>query len=174
MQLNPRGSPDYLEAAASPVQSESVSKPNLFFAYSSLLVPARLETVAPGAVFRFAAHYPSTRLKFVKNGGPTIPTLEESPEHIVWGAVFGVTLAELESIARGEKEAGRTDLWEMRAVDRAGTKHECVAFVGPSGAAEVPPEREHLEEVIAGARHWELPAGWVMGLEDLIEDPLFS
>jgi hypothetical protein len=28
--------------------------------------------------------------------------------------------------------------------------------------------------MINGARHWKLPAGWVMGLEDLAEDPLFS
>jgi hypothetical protein len=28
--------------------------------------------------------------------------------------------------------------------------------------------------MISGARHWNLPAGWVMGLEDLGEDPLFS
>jgi hypothetical protein len=32
----------------------------------------------------------------------------------------------------------------------------------------------HLTSMIKGARHWALPAGWVLGLEDLGEDPLFS
>lgn len=145
---------------------------NLIFAYSSLLAPERMLSVAPGAEFRFTAHYPSTRLKFVEIDGNVIPSLEESPEHTVWGAVFEIPFAEMESISRAEKEDGRFDEWDMRAIDRAGKKHDCVTFVGPSGAREVPPETDYLERLIAGARHWQLPAGWIVGLEDLTGGPL--
>jgi hypothetical protein len=60
-------------------------------------------------------------------------------------------------------------------VDREGNKYECLTFVSieePNG--EIRPSAEYLESMINGARYWSLPAGWVMGLEDLAEDPLFS
>jgi hypothetical protein len=151
-----------------------VSITNLYFAYTSLLAPGRIAEIAPGAEFEFTAHYAGTRLKFVSDGEPTIPTLEESDEHTVWGAVFSVPFLEMESITRAEKEAGRMAGWDMRAIDRGGNKHDCIAFIGPSGSREVTPERSDVEQIIEGARYWNLPAGWVVGLEDLLGDSLFS
>lgn len=165
---------DYPGQAVPPVQSDSVPMPDLVFVYTTLLAPERLMSIAPNADFRFTAHFPSTRLKFVEGDGAPIPSLEASPDHIVWGAVFSVPFAEIVAITRAEKEEGRFAGWDMRATDRAGNKHECVTFVGPPDAEEVPPEQSYLDRVVSGARHWQLPAGWVVGLEDLIEDPLFS
>jgi hypothetical protein len=165
---------DYPGAVRTPVQSAAVSTTNLYFAYTSLLAPGRLAEVAPGAEFEFTAHYSSTRLKFVSDGELTIPTLEESGDHTVWGAVFSVPFVEMDSITRAEKEAGRMPGWEMRAIDRGGNKHDCIAFVGPEGWSEVTPERSYVDQIVKGARHWNLPAGWIVGLEDLLEDPLFN
>ena len=33
--------------------------------------------------------------------------------------------------------------------------------------------REYMRLIVEGGRHWKLPAGWVAGLEEYVEDPLF-
>jgi hypothetical protein len=60
-------------------------------------------------------------------------------------------------------------------VDREGNKYDCLTFVA-SGEPDDHhrPTSEYLESMINGARHWSLPAGWIMGLEELAEDSLFS
>jgi hypothetical protein len=149
-----------------------VSDTNLFFCYTSLLAPERISEVAPQVEFQFSAHFPGTRLVFVLDNGQTIPTLVASEDHTVWGAVFSVPFEEMEAITHAEKEDGRRPGWEMRAIDREGNKHECTTFVGPEGRDEVRPDREQVAKLIAGARHWKLPAGWIVGLEDLLDDQL--
>lgn len=151
-----------------------VDQTNLYFAYTALLDPDRMSAVAPGAKFLFTAHYPETSLVFVGNGAGPLPTLVESPGSTVWGGVFEVPEDQIQALVEAEAEEGRSPDWEHRAVDRAGNKHECLAFVIPGeGEAHEPPV-EYVETMIRGARHWNLPAGWVVGLEDLVEDPLFS
>lgn len=147
-----------------------MSDTNLFFSYTSLLAPDRIAEVAPQAEFQFTAHFPATRLVFLSDNGQTIPTLRASEDHIVWGAVFSVSFEEMESITHAEKEDGRIPGWAMRAIDREGNKHECTTFVGPDGKEEIRPDREYVERLITGARHWGLPAGWIVGLEDLLDD----
>ncbi|MEX1249247.1 MAG: gamma-glutamylcyclotransferase family protein, partial [Acidimicrobiia bacterium] len=146
-----------------------------YFAYASLLDPDRMAEAAPGARFLFSAHYPETRLVFVANGGGPVPTLVESPGSIVWGGVFEIPEDQLERVASIEAEEGRSPGWELKAVDRAGNKHDCLTFVTNPGVAEAgPPSSAYIESMIRGARHWDLPAGWVVGLEDLVDDPLLS
>lgn len=152
-----------------------MSDTKLYFAYTSLLAPGRISHVAPGARFQFTAHYPETRLAFVSNGNRTVPTLRQDPAHTVWGGVFSIPFDEVESIVRVEKEEGRVPGWDMKAIDRLGNKHQCLTFVGPDqNGTEQLPEIDYVNQIIKGARHWKLPAGWVVGLEDLIEDPLFG
>lgn len=151
-------------------------KKTLYFAYASLLDPDRIAAVAPDARFLFTAHYPETRLDFVpfKSGGATA-TLTRDPGHTVWGGVFEIPDEQVDSLIAAEKSQGRSPGFDHRAVDREGNKYDCLAFVAagePNG--EHRPSPEDLEAMIRGARHWSLPAGWVMGLEDLEEDPLFS
>ncbi|HEY6634667.1 MAG TPA: hypothetical protein VI141_03545, partial [Acidimicrobiia bacterium] len=79
------------------------------------------------------------------------------------------------SLIAAEKAEGREPGFDLKAVDREGNKYDCLAFVAigePNGDSR--PSPEYLEAMVSGARHWSLPAGWVMGLEDLAEDPLFS
>lgn len=148
----------------------------LYFAYASMLDPQRIDEVAPGAQFRFTAHYPETRLAFVPNdeNGP-VPTLVPESGHTVWGGVFEIPGDQVDALVRAEEAEGRTEGFDRRAVDREGNKHDCLTFVAegePNG--EHRPAPEYLASMVRGARHWALPAGWVMGLEDLGEDPLFG
>lgn len=153
-----------------------VPEPTLYFAYGSLLDPERIAMAAPGSKFLFTAHFPETRLDFVDaNGNGSIPTLTKESGHTVWGGVFEIPDDAVDSLTRAEEAEGRRAGFDAKAVDREGNKYECLTFVAtevPDG--EVQPSPEYLEAMISGARYWNLPAGWVMGLEDLSEDPLFS
>jgi hypothetical protein len=153
-----------------------VSKTTLYFAYASLLDPDRISEVSPGARFLFTAHYPETKLTFFESEGQgALPSLTKDSGHTVWGGVFEVPDSDVPSLIAAEKDEGRVPGFDLQAVDREGNKHDCLTFVAtsePNGDHSPPPE--YLETMIRGARHWSLPAGWVMGLSDLEEDPLFS
>lgn len=150
--------------------------PTLYFAYGALLDPALIAEVAPGSKFLFTAHFPETKLGFVDSAGNgVIPTLIRRDGHTVWGGVFEIPGDVVDSLIRAEKAEGRRPGFEAKAVDREGNKYECLTFVAESEPDdEHRPSPEYLESMINGARHWSLPAGWVMGLEDLADDPLFS
>lgn len=153
-----------------------MSERTLYFAYASLLDPDRIAQVSPGARFLFTAHYPETKLDFVSSGAiVALPTLIKEPGHTVWGGVFEIPPDEVESLIAAEKAEGRTPGFDHRAVDREGNKHDCLAFVADGESnGDRKPSPEYLAAMVRGAKHWSLPAGWVMGLEDLGEDSLFS
>lgn len=152
-----------------------VADTTLYFAYTALLDPDRIGEIAPGAKFLFTAHYPETRLGFVASDSRAIPTLTRDPEHTVWGGVFEVPADELDALVAAEKAEGRRPGFAHKAVDREGNKHDCLTFVASGQPdSDQRPSAEYLDSMVRGARHWNLPAGWVMGLQDLAEDPLFS
>lgn len=147
----------------------------LYFAYGSLLDPEKMKTAAPGSRFLFTAHYPETRLDFVPTGDGAVPTLIKESGHTVWGGVFEVPEDEVDSLIEAERAEGRVPGFDLKAVDREGNKYDCLTFVAdgePNGDNR--PAPDYLASMINGAKHWSLPAGWVMGLEDLSEDSLFS
>lgn len=153
-----------------------VTKSTSYFAYASFLDPDRIGAVAPNARFLFTAHFPETRLVFVDSDEvPGLPSLYSESGHTVWGGVFEIPDDEVPALTDAEEAEGRVADWDTKAVDREGNKYDCLTFVAkasPNGDAR--PNGEQLDSMIRGARHWSLPAGWVMGLEDLGEDPLFS
>ena len=148
----------------------------LYFAYGSLLDPDRIAEASPGSKFLFTAHFPETRLDFsLSPEDGAVPTLVKESGHTVWGGVFEIPDEDVDSLTRAEKAEGREPGFDVKAVDREGNKYDCLTFVAtdePNGDHR--PTAEYLESMIAGARHWNLSAGWVMGLEDLSDDPLFS
>ncbi len=164
------------ESASLFVQSPSVPDTTLYFAYGSLLDPDRISKAAPGSEFLFTAHYPETRLRFAasdENGA--VPTLIRESGHTVWGGVFEIPDEQVDSLIRAEKAEGRRPGFDQKAVDREGNKHDCLTFIADGETnGDFRPDPDYLEAMINGARHWSLPAGWVMGLEDLAEDPLLS
>lgn len=142
----------------------------LIFAYDALMDPETMSALAPNAEFLFVAHYPETRLRFVAgpSGTPT-PTLVKDPGNIVWGAVFAVPRADAESITDWASRDGRSPgLADQKAVDREGNKHDCLLLVAPEGP-ETRAEPTYVASMVRGARHWSLPTGWIMGLDDLTE-----
>lgn len=153
-----------------------VPEKTLYFAYAALLDPDRIGEVAPGAKFLFTAHYPETRLDFVASADVVaIPTLTREAGHTVWGGVFEIPDDEVDALVAAEKAEGRVPGFDHKAVDREGNKYQCLTFVAIGDTnGDHRPSETYLAAMVRGAKHWSLPAGWVMGLEDLGEDSLFS
>lgn len=141
----------------------------LYFAYTSLIAPERMSKVAPNAEFRFIAHLPEWGLQFPINdkeldGG--LPSVQPEPGHTVWGAVFEVPdsdVGALEEIQQLEQRSSTT----VEAMDRSGKRHQVVTHVyaGKKNGSYAP-STEYLNVMLAGSRHWSLPAGWIAGLEE--------
>lgn len=150
----------------------STSKTCLYFAYAGLLEPTRLAAVAPGATIMKVAHLPETRLYFARGSNAwdgSLPTIRAEEGHTVWGALFEVPRAEMEAINASESADGRVPTEAFSVIDREGHRHHMTTHVVP-GPEDDTPSRSYLELVVAGGRHWQLPTGWVLGLEELTTD----
>ncbi|HEY7582780.1 MAG TPA: gamma-glutamylcyclotransferase family protein [Acidimicrobiia bacterium] len=142
----------------------------LFFTYGGMMNPEQLQKYAPKANFQFIAHLPETKLIFPNPDGR--PSIEPAPGNTVWGAVFEVSSAELKAISAHEESRGRSLQKDVKAVDRSGHKYPVAVFSAPANSEHHPPSKEYMDKVVSGARHWQLPTGWVAGLEDLAEPEL--
>jgi gamma-glutamylcyclotransferase len=144
-----------------------------------MLAPDRLSAVAPEAQFRFIAHLPETKLVFPLSNGKwsgALPSVTPEPGNTVWGAVFEIPASRVSAIDAAELSEGRRPTHSFQAVDREGKRHEVLTHVhdpAASNGSTVDPSRDYMGLIVAGGRHWGLPTGWVAGLEEYVEDPLF-
>ncbi len=149
----------------------------LYFAYTALMSPRRITEIAPEAEFKFIAHLPETKLIFPFEGNGWeggLPSVKPEPGNTVWGAVFAVPSKALSKIDGAEAEEGRVRTDAFKAVDREGHRHQVVTHVhNGSATGDYTPSREYMKLVVEGGRHWKLPMGWVIGLEEYVEEPLF-
>ncbi len=143
-----------------------------YFAYSGLVQPDRMADVAPNATFECIAHLPEYGLGFPCTNGKWdggLPSARPEAGSTIWGAVFEVTRSDLEAITKREKSEGRTPQ-TVEVMDRTGHRHEVTAFFhspprnGKNGEYE--PDAKYLLHMLDGARHWQLPAGWIAGLQE--------
>lgn len=140
-----------------------------YFAYTARIEPDDLIAVAPSAVFEFVAHLPESTLSFAIdgngwNGG--LPTVAAESGSTVWGAVFSIPQQEMTALDRVELSEGRHRV-ETEAIDRSGRRHRVSLHrAAGSGRSELTPSRDYLERMLSGSRHWELPIGWIVGLDD--------
>lgn len=117
--------------------------------------------VAPAARFDRIAHLPAHRLGFNGEGQPVaIP----DEEHTLWGAMFSVPDEQFSNFVSAA--SGPVTVTTAWAVDRSGERYQVEVLSGDDRGR---PRDSVVEHMLAGARHWELPAGWVAGLEDLID-----
>ena len=142
----------------------------LYFTYNATIDPSLMSRIAPGAEFRFIAHLPEWRLMWtIPNRDGGLPSVRPEPGNTVWGAVFSVPDDEATAIHTREKEEGRNPT-KAQAMDREGRRHHVVVHVNAgTDNGEYAPERGYLESMVAGSRHWKLPAGWVANLAERLE-----
>jgi gamma-glutamylcyclotransferase len=139
----------------------------LYFAYDANIEPGRLRSVAPGAEFEFIAHLPEWILEYtIPNGGGGLPSVRPLPGNTVWGAVFSISQADQTAIDAAEAGEGRVPT-TAQAMDREGRRHDVLTHVSGNGHHEtLTPETSYVRLMVSGGRHWKLPAGWVMALEE--------
>jgi gamma-glutamylcyclotransferase (GGCT)/AIG2-like uncharacterized protein YtfP len=115
------------------------------------------------------AHLPESTLSFTIegngwNGG--LPTVIREPGSTVWGAVFSVSHHEMATLDQIERSEQRHRV-ESEAIDRSGRRHQVALHraVDATGS-ERGPSADYLRRMLAGSRHWELPIGWIVSLDD--------
>ncbi len=130
---------------------------------------------APSAEFQFIAHLPEWGLDFPIEGNGWeghLPTVVPETGSTVWGAVFAVPDQELDDLHAVEQEEQRVAS-TIEAMDRNGRRHQVmvhVADVSCSNGATTRPSVEYLQIMLDGSRHWNLPFGYVAGLEEHLQN----
>lgn len=146
----------------------------LYFAYTVRIEPDKLAEVAPNAQFEFIAHLPEWGLTFPirdKTWQGDLPSVAPEPGSTVWGAVFSIPKDEVDSLHAVENEEQRTAT-ELEAMDRTGRRHQVVTHVYDGNGRRNGtrrPSSEYISLMLAGSKHWSLPAGWIAGLEEHLE-----
>jgi gamma-glutamylcyclotransferase (GGCT)/AIG2-like uncharacterized protein YtfP len=144
----------------------------LYFAYTARIAPQEMRGVAPGAEFQFIAHLAEWGLEFPIdgngwNGG--LPTVVPTTGSTVWGAVFAVPDDQIDALNAVEGTEHRV-VSTVEAIDRTGKRHQVVTHVfDGSNNGRVEPSPAYLRLMLAGSKHWSLPAGWIAGLEEHLE-----
>ncbi len=131
------------------------------FLFGAFLDPSVLDQVAPAASFERIAHLPAHRLGFSESG---VAVVVPDEGHTVWGGVFRISDDAMTALVAAHP--GGIEPSTAWAVDREGDRFEVTVFTAADGGS---PAEDQVDHMVRGARHWELPAGWVVGLEDLID-----
>ncbi len=88
----------------------------------------------------------------------------------VWGAVFSVPQREMKMLDGVELDEQRNRV-ESDAIDRSGRRHRVALHEAAAvNDSELAPSPEYLARMLAGSRHWGLPIGWTVGLDDRLTD----
>ena len=149
----------------------------LYFAYTALISPERLASVTTEAEFQFIAHLPETKLVFPLANGKwegSLPSVRAESGNTVWGAIFELSGSALDEINAIEKSEGRIETQAFKAVDREGHRHAVTTHAHSKELDhDRAPSRDYMSLIVQGGRHWGLPTGWVAGLEEYVEDPLY-
>jgi gamma-glutamylcyclotransferase (GGCT)/AIG2-like uncharacterized protein YtfP len=144
----------------------------LYFAYTARIEPSKMAEVAPGAAFEFIAHLSDWGLEFPISGNGWsggLPSVRPNEGDTVWGAVFTVPDDEAAALDAVES-AEQRHRHNAEAIDRTGGRHQVVTHRAPSnGARQLRPAPDYVELMLDGSRHWELPVGWIVRLEDHLD-----
>ncbi len=132
-----------------------------------------MATAAPDAEFQFIAHLPEWGLEFPISASEwdgTLPAIKPEPGSTVWGAVYEVgkaDLAGLDEIESAEQRSSQT----VEAMDRTGKRHNVLVHLANGGSNRngAMPSSRYLSLMVSGSRHWNLPVGWIAGLEEHLE-----
>jgi gamma-glutamylcyclotransferase (GGCT)/AIG2-like uncharacterized protein YtfP len=128
--------------------------------------------VAPGAEFQFIAHLPQHGLEWPLSDaewGGGLPTVCPDAASTVWGAVFHVPEDDFEQLDKTETKEGRRAT-TVEAMDRTGKRHQVTVHLCESDGAMYPPAAGYVAIMLRGSKHWNLPAGWIAGLEEHLGD----
>ena len=143
----------------------------LYFAYGSNMDEQRIREAnrCPNARFIFNATLPGYRLVFTRHNAAAAADVVLDPTGVVWGVVYDIT------------DSDRRQLDALEGVPLRAYRPKEV-LIHPNGDVEQrvivltytlsdpadthqPPDRQYLDCLLRGARHWDLPADYIAQLE---------
>lgn len=151
---------------------------HLYFAYGSNLDWTQMHGRCPGAVKMSVAVLPKHRLAFThlsRGRDCGVADVIEDSDAEVWGVVYEITDADRESLDKSEGYKRTSDsgayLWRPKRVliaDWAEQALDVFAYVvaRPQLSGYLP-SRAYVGQIIAGARHWQLPAAYLITLSKI-------
>ncbi len=145
----------------------------LYFAYTARIEPSMMAEVAPSATFQFIAHLLDWGLEFSITGNGWdggLPSVSPAEGNTVWGAVYAVPDNEIDAVDAVESAELRYR-HSVEAIDRVGRRHQVITHrAADNGAPPLHPAPGYVSLMLDGSRHWELPAGWIIRLEDHLNE----
>lgn len=151
----------------------------LYFAYGSNMHAAQMKERCPSAKFVCRAKLPSHRLAFTRTSvtrGCGVADILADETKEVWGVVYELRENELEHLDKDEDfQPGRPDdqneyTREDHYVWREGdAKRPLLVSLYRGHPQPNPPlpDHEYKNLIVTGARHWQLPADYIQGLESI-------
>ena len=143
--------------------------PQLYFAYASNMEPRRFQRLCPGGTFVGAARLPGRRLAFSRysrqrRGGSTdiVPDAEAE----VWGALYEVSDANLETLDRSEDVPTAYRRETVAVEDTEGRERQAVTYVA-NRTGDFLPHPDYLRLIVEGAEARGLPPAWIRHLKSL-------
>jgi gamma-glutamylcyclotransferase len=145
----------------------------LYFAYGADIHPDVISERCPNYRFRFVAHLPEHKLVFPLTSpdwGGGVASVEPTQGETVWGVIYELSDAQMKALASVHATEGRDTRSKIEVMDREGKRHQAVTYRAKNNSVRHRPSRKFIDTVVAGSRKWELPAGWIAGVEELAEN----
>ncbi|HWH91898.1 MAG TPA: gamma-glutamylcyclotransferase family protein [Candidatus Binatia bacterium] len=151
----------------------------LYFAYGSNMDWAQMKERCPSAKFVCRAKLPSHRLAFTRmsvSRGCGVADIWRDEKNDVWGVIYELVENELETLDKDEAfRPGRPDDQNDYTRENCYVWHEgdakrplIVAIYRGHPQPNPPlPDCDYKNLIVAGARHWQLPADYIQELESI-------
>jgi gamma-glutamylcyclotransferase (GGCT)/AIG2-like uncharacterized protein YtfP len=143
--------------------------PHLYFAYASNMEPRRFRRLCPRGAFVGPARLPGHRLAFSRysrqrRGGSAdvVPDAESE----VWGVLYEVKDADLETLDRSEDVPAAYRREEVVVEDGEGRERQAFTFVA-NRTGDFLPHRDYLKLIVQGAEARGLPREWIRQLQTI-------
>lgn len=152
----------------------------LYFAYGSNMNWGQMSARCPSAKFVGVAVFPDHRLEFTRKSvarGCGVADMVSDKNCLVWGVVYELSNADVDSLDTSEGyRPGRdkNSYWRRGCrvfLDGDGGRPIQVAtYFAERQLKPPPPSQEYKKLIVEGARHWQLPAEYIVELERIRVD----
>jgi len=158
------------------MEEDGAAMPQLYFAYASNMEPRRFRRLCPRSTVVGPARLPGYRLAFSRysrqrRGGsadivPACPAGRPDAEAEVWGVLYEVSDADLDTLDRSEDVPAAYRRETVVLVDAEGRERQAVTYVA-NRTGDFLPHPDYLRLIVEGAEARGLPQEWIRHLETI-------